>query len=76
MFKKSLLVALLLSTMTVFAVSEETAEVEQEVPASKCDILYDNCIAKCGENATEECADKCQAVAEACDQESEPVAEE
>jgi uncharacterized pyridoxal phosphate-containing UPF0001 family protein len=76
MFKKSLLVALLLSTMTVLAVSEETVEVEQEVPASKCDILYDECITKCGENATEACTAKCEAVAEECDQVNAPAVEE
>jgi len=76
MFKKSLLVALLLSTITVLAISDESVETEMETTPTKCDILYDECISKCGDDATEECSDKCQLLAENCDQENTPPIEE
>jgi|GEM_PF-2143308 len=73
MFKKSLLVALLLSSMSVLAVSAET---DDEIAVNKCDVLYDSCMTKCGDNATDECSEKCQETAEACDEANSPKIEE
>lgn len=81
MFKKSLLVALLLSIITVFAVSEEidanvTDVTESNITVNKCDVIYDECMEKCGDDATEECAFKCQTIAEECDASNTPAVEE
>jgi hypothetical protein len=73
MFKKSLIVAVLVSMMSVNVVAEEVEEAPMEGPVTKCDTLFDACIEKCGDDNAEACMDKCQEQAEKCDLENAPT---
>ena len=75
MFKRSLLVALLLTVLSLFSVAEEAGQVEEvekaekiekEVPVKNCEDIFEKCIVQCGDNASEKCEEKCDKAEIAC----------
>jgi len=73
MFKKSLLVGVLMGMMGLNLIAEEVTLPPMEGPVDKCDKLFDACIEKCGEGDDESCMDKCQDEAEKCDMVNAPT---
>ncbi len=68
MIKNFLWIVSLLLAMTLFATAEENNNMSEteESPASQCDLQYNICMDKCGDDASEECAEQCKAAMEQC----------
>lgn len=68
MMKHLLWIVSLLLAMTLFVTAQENNSILQTEgpPESQCDLQYNICMDKCGDDASEECIEQCKKAMEDC----------
>jgi len=68
MIKIFLWIVSLLLAMTLFVNAEENNSIPEteEPPESQCDLQYNICMDKCGDDASEKCIEQCKEAMEQC----------